>query len=122
MKAFSLAGTRVGVLLSDGTLKVKEGSISSTWVTEASGIQIVAISGNRIAGLANGVLNVKEGGLSATWVPVATNVHAFDIYTPDEWNGARARKTSSAWLWLSSLVGLANQLLQLQPPTSPTWY
>ncbi|MCL2153278.1 MAG: C1 family peptidase [Oscillospiraceae bacterium] len=75
---FQLEGDRISAL-SGGTLLVKEGSLQSGWVTEASGMSKFQLCGNRIAILQGSVLSVKEGGLSTNWVIVASGVSDFQL-------------------------------------------
>ncbi|BEL10832.1 hypothetical protein Q0Z83_090230 [Actinoplanes sichuanensis] len=66
---------RIGVLITNGTALVKEGSLSAGWVNEYSGVQQVVVDGDRVGVLTtDGRALVKEGGLSAGWTTQYTGV------------------------------------------------
>ena len=64
-------GSRIGALLENGTLVVKQGALDAPWVPESGpNVKQVALSGDRIGALLeNGTLVVKQGALDAPWVP-----------------------------------------------------
>jgi hypothetical protein len=72
----ALSGTRVGVLHSDNTAWVKEGTLASTgWAKEYPGVKQLVLAGDRIGILtADGTAYVKDGGLSAGWVKQMSGV------------------------------------------------
>ncbi|OJF11950.1 hypothetical protein [Couchioplanes caeruleus] len=71
----ALTGNRVGVITTDGTAHVKEGGLSTPWVTQHEGIRQLVLTGDRIGVLAgDGTAWVKEGGLGAGWVRMYDNV------------------------------------------------
>ncbi|GGQ67718.1 hypothetical protein [Couchioplanes azureus] len=71
----ALTGDRVGVLTADGRAHVKQGGLSTEWVTQHDGIRQLVLSGDRIGVLAgDGTAWVKEGGLGAGWVRMYDNV------------------------------------------------
>jgi len=79
-----------------GTLSVKEGSISATWVNVRSPVASYSISGNRIGVVDNnGTLFVQEGGLNASWVQVATGVKSAQVS-----NNRIGYLTSSGYLYV----------------------
>ncbi|WP_323181936.1 M23 family metallopeptidase [Micromonospora sp. NBC_00362] len=75
VKDFSLAGDRIGVVLTDGRVQVKEGNLWSGWDSVASGGQSVELDGDRVGVLhTNGTVNVKEGPLNAGWATQSAGV------------------------------------------------
>jgi hypothetical protein len=71
---------RIGVLQVDGKALVKEGGLSTGWVTEADNVKQVVIAGDRIGVLrVGGKALVKEGGLSTEWVTEADKVIQLDL-------------------------------------------
>ncbi|GAA0550771.1 hypothetical protein GCM10010172_36180 [Paractinoplanes ferrugineus] len=73
----ALSGTRIGVLHTDGTAYVKDGSVSATggWAKEYPGVKQLVLAGDRIGVLtADGTAYVKDGSLSAPWAKEYTGV------------------------------------------------
>ncbi len=61
-------GARIGVLLANGDLWVKDDSVPSLgWVRESDGVTDFALSGARIAVLRGGTAYLKEGDLQGGW-------------------------------------------------------
>ncbi len=77
LAALAVAGVavpaRIGVVNGAASASVKEGSLDAGWVTEATGVAQVVLSGTRIGVLTtDGRVLVKDGGLGAAWVTEAT--------------------------------------------------
>ncbi|SHE65645.1 Por secretion system C-terminal sorting domain-containing protein [Mariniphaga anaerophila] len=71
-------GTRIGILLKDGTLQVKEGGLDASWTTVGSDVTAFKLNGDRIGKLeSNGDFYVSEGEISDTWVLQLKGVDKF---------------------------------------------
>ena len=74
-RAASVIVARIAVLRSNGEALVKQGGLSTGWITEHTDVIQMALSGNRIAVLRkDGEALVKEGHLSAGWITEHTDV------------------------------------------------
>jgi len=61
-------GSRVGVLLANGDLWVKDDAVPGLgWLSEHDAITDFALSGQRIAVVGNGIVYLKDGNLQGNW-------------------------------------------------------
>ena len=71
---------RVGILTTNATALVQEGTLTAQWVTEYTNVRQLVVDGTRIGIVTTGnVALVKEGELSAAWSTVATGVKQLAI-------------------------------------------
>ena len=85
VSSLKLSGFRIGTILTTGVATVKEGVLSSIWLTQAGGIAQLEMTArqdsNRIVALlTNGTVMMKEGGLSGIWVTLTSGATAIDVY------------------------------------------
>lgn len=77
---YQITKNRVAVLDSNGTLKIKEGSLKGDWEFQMQDVQAFSISDHRIGVLSkNGVFGILEGGLSGNWVMFHEDVKYFQL-------------------------------------------
>jgi predicted acylesterase/phospholipase RssA len=71
---------RVGVLLEDGNLHVKEGALDAGWIWQSHPVRSFALEGDRIGALLeDGNLHVKEGPIDAGWTWQSHPVRSFAL-------------------------------------------
>ena len=71
MVSAELAGTRIAILLRDGSLLVKEGGLGADWVTLYQGVVDFQMTTTQVAILTTqGKMFVKRGALGANFDPV----------------------------------------------------
>jgi len=77
---FTLTNTRVGIVTNTGAALVKEGTLTTAWVTLLGGIAKIDSSGNKIAVLDTvGVLYAKEGPIDAAWMTLLNGVEGMSL-------------------------------------------
>jgi hypothetical protein len=85
VQSFALEGNRIGILKRDGTLFVKEGDPSATWVRQEDNIKLFALARRWIGVLRpTGRFQYKDGALDAQWSSdERTQVGAFQLMARD---------------------------------------
>jgi hypothetical protein len=108
----ALSGDRIAVLKNNGTVVIKEGGLSATWVNLRSGVKQVVLAGDRIGVLAtDGTAYVKDGTISAAWVAVRSGVKQIalsgdriGVVTKDNLAFAKAGALNAAWVQQASSI------------------